>query len=121
VHGVIIVYDVTDRVTFFNVNQWAEEISRYASASVSILIVGNKCDLVAEREVDFATAKEQFDEWRISFLETSVVDHTNVDEAFAKIASEILIKEEGENETLHGMPLIEIKVKEEKKSRCILM
>uniref|UniRef100_A0A452XJM9 GTP-binding protein n=1 Tax=Aegilops tauschii subsp. strangulata TaxID=200361 RepID=A0A452XJM9_AEGTS len=56
-HGIIIVYDVTDRESFNNVKQWLSEIDRYASDSVCKLLVGNKCDLVDSKVVDTEEAK----------------------------------------------------------------
>lgn len=57
-HGIIVVYDVTDAESFNNVKQWLHEIDRYASDNVNKLLVGNKCDLVQKKAVDFQTAKE---------------------------------------------------------------
>ena len=45
-HGIIIVYDVTDRETFENVRQWMHEIERFANDNVCKVLVGNKCDHV---------------------------------------------------------------------------
>jgi GTPase SAR1 family protein len=53
------------------------------------LLVGNKCDLVSQKAVDFNTAKEFADSLGIPFLETSAKNSTNVDDAFLKMASEI--------------------------------
>lgn len=55
--GIILVYDCTDRESFNNVKQWMGEIDRYACENVNKLLVGNKCDLVAEKTVDSNTAK----------------------------------------------------------------
>jgi GTPase SAR1 family protein len=44
-HGIIVVYDVTDRDSFQNVKQWLHEIDRYACENVNKLLVGNKSDL----------------------------------------------------------------------------
>ena len=52
-----IVYDVTDEESFNNVKQWLSEIDRYASDNVNKLLVGNKCDLEANRAVSYETAK----------------------------------------------------------------
>jgi small GTP-binding protein len=57
VHGMIVVYDVTDKESFNNVKQWLAESNRYASENVNIVIVGNKLDLDKVRVVDFRTAK----------------------------------------------------------------
>ena len=82
-------YDVTDQVSFGNVKQWLQEIDRYACESVNKLLVGNKCDLVSQKAVDFNTAKEFADSLGIPFLETSAKNSTNVDDAFLTMAREI--------------------------------
>eukprot|EP00923_Selenidium_pygospionis_P034802 GHVN01060536.1.p1 GENE.GHVN01060536.1~~GHVN01060536.1.p1 ORF type:complete len:147 (+),score=14.68 GHVN01060536.1:81-521(+) len=48
-HGIIIVYDVTDRESFNNVKIWMQEIDKYAMESVNKLLVGNKSDLSSKR------------------------------------------------------------------------
>lgn len=88
-HGIIVVYDVTDQVSFNNVRQWLQEIDRYACENVNKLLVGNKCDLVTKRVVDHEQAKEFADGLGIPFLETSAKDSTNVEQAFMTMASEI--------------------------------
>ena len=52
-HGIIIVYDITDKESFDNVRQWLFEIDRYASENVCKLLVGNKSDLGSKRAVEF--------------------------------------------------------------------
>jgi small GTP-binding protein len=56
-HGIIIVYDITDRESFDNVKQWLNEIDRYACENVNKLLVGNKSDLDSKRQVDTSEAK----------------------------------------------------------------
>jgi Ras-related protein Rab-1A len=43
--------------SFNNVHKWLEEIDLYANENVKKLLVGNKCDLTAERVIDYAAAK----------------------------------------------------------------
>jgi len=88
-HGIIVVYDVTDQVSFNNVKQWMQEIQRYACDSVCRLLVGNKSDLVEKKMVDFNTAKEYAESMSIPFLETSAKNATNVEQAFITMAGEI--------------------------------
>jgi small GTP-binding protein len=88
-HGIIVVYDVTDQVSFNNVKQWLQEIDRYACESVNKLLVGNKCDLTTKKVVDYNTAKEFADGLGIPLLETSAKNATNVEEAFVTMTKEI--------------------------------
>ncbi|XP_009413276.2 GTP-binding protein YPTM2 isoform X1 [Musa acuminata AAA Group] len=84
-----VVYDVTDQESFNNVKQWLNEIDRYASDNVNKLLVGNKCDLTANRVVSFETAKAFADEIGIPFLETSAKNATNVQQAFMAMTAAI--------------------------------
>eukprot|EP01117_Protostelium_nocturnum_P018097 TRINITY_DN74_c0_g1_i1.p1 TRINITY_DN74_c0_g1~~TRINITY_DN74_c0_g1_i1.p1 ORF type:complete len:211 (+),score=76.42 TRINITY_DN74_c0_g1_i1:236-868(+) len=88
-HGIIVVYDVTDKVSFNNVKQWLGEIDRYACQSVNRLLVGNKADLKEKKVVDTNEAKEFADSLRISFLETSAKSSENVEEAFLTMTKQI--------------------------------
>lgn len=69
--------------------QWLQEIDRYACDTVNKLLVGNKCDLVSQKVVDFHTAKEFADQLGIPFLETSAKNATHVEEAFTTMTREI--------------------------------
>ncbi|RWV92607.1 hypothetical protein GW17_00045004, partial [Ensete ventricosum] len=88
-HGIIVVYDVTDQESFNNVKQWLNEIDRYASDNVNKLLVGNKCDLTANRVVSYETAKAFADEIGIPFLETSAKNASNVQQAFMAMTAAI--------------------------------
>eukprot|EP00009_Paramoeba_aestuarina_P014669 CAMPEP_0201542148 /NCGR_PEP_ID=MMETSP0161_2-20130828/71863_1 /ASSEMBLY_ACC=CAM_ASM_000251 /TAXON_ID=180227 /ORGANISM="Neoparamoeba aestuarina, Strain SoJaBio B1-5/56/2" /LENGTH=204 /DNA_ID=CAMNT_0047949759 /DNA_START=555 /DNA_END=1169 /DNA_ORIENTATION=- len=90
-HGIIVVYDISDSVSFNNVKQWLQEIDRYACESVTKLLVGNKSDLDAEgkRAVPYETARDLAESLGLSLIETSAKDATNVEKCFMKMASEI--------------------------------
>ena len=47
--GIILVYDICDRESFLHVEEWLSEVNRYVSESTSKILLGNKCDLMAER------------------------------------------------------------------------
>lgn len=66
-----VVYDVTDQESFSNVKQWLGEIDRYANEHVNKLLVGNKCDLVSKKVVDYQTAKVR-SQWRGGLLMDSL-------------------------------------------------
>lgn len=82
-------YDVTDKESFNNVTQWLHEIDRYASSGVNKLLVGNKSDLTAKRQVSYEQAKEFADSMHMDFIETSAKQSQNVDRAFLTIATQI--------------------------------
>jgi len=88
-HGIIVVYDTTEMESFNNVKQWLHEIDRYATEGVNKLLVGNKSDLVAKRQVETSAAKDLADSLSIPFLETSAKSAENVERAFMTMASEI--------------------------------
>lgn len=87
-------YDITKRQTFLNIQKWIDEIRRYTASAVVCSLIGNKCDLVEEREVPVAEAQEVCDYFpEILFsIETSAKDNTNVENAFVKIAEELMVK-----------------------------
>ena len=87
----IIVYDVTESETFQNVKVWVAEIEKCAAPTVKKLLVGNKCDLVGRRQVEFETGKSYADKLGIPFIENLAKAATNVDKAFITLAQEISI------------------------------
>jgi len=48
----VIVYDVANRQSFLNVAKWIDEVKQERGENVVIAIVGNKTDLVDDREVE---------------------------------------------------------------------
>merc|ERR1712038_923961 len=88
-HGIIVVYDVTDKESFNNVKHWMEEIEKYAADGVNKLLIGNKCDLSSKKVVSYDEAKELSDGLGVQFMETSAKNAHNVEQAFQTMAGEI--------------------------------
>merc|ERR1711924_486722 len=65
------------------------EIDRFAGPEVNKMIVGNKCDMVTKKVVDYAKAKEYADGLGIPFFETSAKDNNNVEQAFLDLTRDI--------------------------------
>jgi Ras-related protein Rab-1A len=90
-HGVILVYDVTNSESFFNIKKWVNEIERYTgSDQCHKLLIGNKSDLKVERCLHSEHGKELADKYKFTFIETSARTSQNVDKAFALIIAEIV-------------------------------
>eukprot|EP01100_Stratorugosa_tubuloviscum_P007169 TRINITY_DN3001_c0_g1_i1.p1 TRINITY_DN3001_c0_g1~~TRINITY_DN3001_c0_g1_i1.p1 ORF type:complete len:190 (-),score=67.93 TRINITY_DN3001_c0_g1_i1:311-835(-) len=91
-HGIIIVYDVTDQISFNNIRTWLIDIDRYNSTNVIKLLIGNKNDLTSKKIVDFDSAKQFADSLSIPILETSAKNCINVEQAFKAIVNEIMLQ-----------------------------
>lgn len=76
--------------SFDHVNDWLNEVNRYASEGTCKLLVGNKSDIAESRAVTYETAKAFADSLSIPFLETSAKNAQNVEEAFLTMASELI-------------------------------
>jgi len=51
--GILLVYDITLRQSFDNLGKWLSEIKKYAEQDAFIYVIGNKKDLVEDREVTY--------------------------------------------------------------------
>jgi Ras-related protein Rab-11A len=54
--GALIVYDITREDTFKNVENWFNEIRQHGEKNIALMMVGNKCDLKDQRQVEETTA-----------------------------------------------------------------
>ncbi|XP_053985202.1 ras-related protein Rab-43 [Hylaeus volcanicus] len=90
-NGVIVVYDITKRSTFLSLQHWVEEVRRYTSSHVLLVLVGNKCDLESLREVEKGEADVlcQYLPEVLQVVETSAKENTNIDSVFFYLASEL--------------------------------
>lgn len=121
--GIIMVYDVTSAESFDHVEEWLSEVDRYANENTSKLLVGNKADLVEEKQVSEETAQGFADKLGISFLETSAKTATNVDNAFLTMANELIKTKQASNpggadNKASGVVLQKIDPKKGKKKCC---
>ncbi|KAK3518162.1 hypothetical protein QTP70_033261 [Hemibagrus guttatus] len=90
-HAAMITYDITRKSTFDSIPQWIQEMEQYGAANVLLAIIGNKCDLESEREVEFNEACTLAKQKEIVVaLETSAKEAQNVDQAFIVMARELL-------------------------------
>ncbi|XP_063241188.1 ras-related protein Rab-4B isoform X3 [Bacillus rossius redtenbacheri] len=80
------------RESFNALGNWLSDARTLASPNIVILLVGNKRDLDAEREVTFLEASRFAQENELMFLETSAKTGENVEEAFLKCSKTILAK-----------------------------
>lgn len=83
------VYDITRRDTFKNIQQWHQDAIENGNQQMRYLLIGNKCDLESEREVNKHDGQIFADNNDMQFMETSAKTGWSVEEAFLKLTAEI--------------------------------
>ncbi|KAL1545056.1 Ras-related protein RABA2a [Salvia divinorum] len=87
--GALLVYDITKRQTFDNVQRWLRELRDHADSNIVIMMTGNKSDLNHLRAVAEEDGQTLAEKEGLSFLETSALEAHNIEKAFQTILSEI--------------------------------
>lgn len=82
-------YDITRKATFENVKKWLRELREFGKPDMVVVLVGNKCDLGQNREVDEEEGREFSEKEGLCFMETSALENVNVEEAFLHMISKI--------------------------------
>ncbi|XP_072273605.1 ras-related protein Rab-26 [Pyxicephalus adspersus] len=88
-HALLLLYDVTNKTSFDNIQAWLTEIHEYAHKDVVIMLLGNKVDSTHERAVKMEDGERLAKEYGVPFMETSAKSGLNVELAFMAIAKEL--------------------------------
>jgi small GTP-binding protein len=87
-HSCIIMYDVTNYVSFQNIENWLRELNDEENNFIKILI-GNKIDLEKERCISTEIGQELADKYNMEFMEISVKENKGVQESFEMLIKKI--------------------------------
>ena len=87
--GCLLVYDITKKVSFENVDRWISDIKSSAEQNLSIILIGNKCDLENQRVVSKEEAEEKSQLYNMAFMETSALNGTNLERAFNELIDNV--------------------------------
>ena len=87
----ILVYDVTQKDSFDNIESWHKEI-KVASRTISLILVGNKIDLVDDRVVSSEDGYNLAKKLQLSYIETSAKTGENINDAFRMLALQMIQK-----------------------------
>lgn len=89
VHGIILIYDITDQDSFEHINNWIT-IIKEANENASLILVANKCDIEDKRVISEDEGNKLAIENNISFVEASAKENINIKETFIKITEEVM-------------------------------
>ena len=107
--GALLVYDITRKNTFDNIEKWLKELKSLNSKKICVTLIGNKNDLSLLRQVSKYEAMEKARKLGLKFYETSALDSSNIKLAFEELIKDIYIKikngEINENEKMGGFDL----------------
>jgi len=90
--GAFIVYDITRKQSFDSVEKWVNDVTAVADKKITIILIGNKCDLEDQRQITKEQGEEKANKLEIAFLETSAYSGENLDKAFDKMMNEVYKK-----------------------------
>jgi len=118
--GFVVVYAVTSRFSFTQVEQIREQIFNVKDMDrVPMVLCGNKCDLESQRVIPTSEGQALAKKWNIPFLETSAFQRINIEEAFFELVREI----RKHTRTTQGVNKKETKVPSTPRSgrRCVVL
>ena len=90
IHGIILMYDITDKSSFESIPEWIQSLQDVKGNDFPMILLGNKIDKEEERIISNEDGEELAKEYNIDFLETSNKNGTNINEAVLAIVKKIL-------------------------------
>ena len=89
--GAIIVYDITRKLTFDNIDKWIADLKINGDENIMIFLVGNKSDLNDNREVSKDEGINKSEKYNVPFLETSALQGDNISRVFEELIQSVYV------------------------------
>lgn len=89
----IIVYDITNPLSFRQASRWIDVIRAEEHREVKIMLVGNKTDICEERQITTDEGERTSKAKNVMFIETSAKTRSNVKQMF-ELARQTLIEQQ---------------------------
>ena len=89
VQGILLMFDLTNKYTFQNLENWIKEIYNIRD-KVPLIIIGNKCDLEKQIEVNDDEVIQFGNKNDASYYKTSAKNGKNVDNAIINFVKQII-------------------------------
>lgn len=89
--GFLCVFSITEQESLLAAHELREQILRVKNdENIPFLLVGNKADLNERRAVSEEMAKDQANQWRVRYVETSAKTRHNVNNVFMDLLQNIM-------------------------------
>ena len=85
----IVVYDITDELSFNNIKDWLEDCKNLAPSKTLLVLIGNKIDKEEERKITKEMGEEFATENGMLFFETSALSGIGIENVFQKCVENI--------------------------------
>ncbi|XP_042689668.1 ras-related protein Rab-44 isoform X3 [Centrocercus urophasianus] len=112
--GVVLMYDVTSQYSFADVHYWLSCIQEGAEDGVTVLLLGNKTDCAAERQVPTLEGERLAQEHQLLFYECSAASGHNVTESIVSLVRALKVCEDQLRNKAEEVP----KLPQKKKGCC---
>ena len=89
--GAFIVYDITRKSTFDNIDKWIGDLKNNGDENMIVYLVGNKSDLNDMREIRKDEAMTKSEKYNIAFSETSALYGDNIHKIFQDLMEKVYI------------------------------
>ena len=90
--GALVVYDITNKVTFDNTDKWIYDLRISAEEKISVILIGNKNDLKEQRQVSKEFGEDKAKSFGVAFMETSAKTGDNIEVAFKSLIEDVYNK-----------------------------
>ena len=90
--GAFVVYDITRTTSFDSLDRWVNDLKAAGDLKLTIVIIGNKCDLEDARQISKEQGEEKARKLEVAFFETSALSGENLDKAFELLINEVYKK-----------------------------
>lgn len=85
-HGVLLLFDLTDRGSFDNLTDWVQDLKNNCDEYITIIIVGNKNDMEDKRQVSQSEIDDYVQKNNFEYVSVSAKTGASVGILFEKIA-----------------------------------
>ena len=87
--GSLLIYDITNKKSFDNLEKWISDLKTNADDKISIILIGNKSDLENKRVISIEEGKKKAELHQFAFMETSALNGNNIKKAFNELIMDV--------------------------------